>query len=135
MSPPILKQTAGSEPPSGGGYSIVARDDEQQVMLGGMAEDDSSDAARTSGGPKQHHTYEVTGEAINSIQQVAISEWGDGRAAGAEELQASAADLNGHLVHTMLHIFCPDYTVTAVRPLAGAPRDRRCCRSVSLSTI
>ena len=125
------------QPPSGGRYSMVAREDndEQRPVLdagtegavGGSARDDGSsgtDAAHTSvcarKATKQHHTYEIAGEALDSIGRVATEEGRKGRVVGAEELQASTAVVNDRLVRTILSMWRPEYTVVGVRAFAGA---------------
>jgi hypothetical protein len=125
--------------PPGGRYVPVARDeqqednssDEQQPMIGGgsgqaAACDDGSGGTDTAGMPdttkQEHYTYEIAGEALDSIGRVATEEWTNGRVVGAEELQASAAVVNDRLVRTMLSMWRPEYDVVGVRAFAGARR-------------
>jgi hypothetical protein len=94
-------------------------------------EDEGADNAARSGGGSGHcrsrkqsllRTFEVAGEALRSIRQVAANEWKSGRALDQNELDRSTAVLNERLVRVMFRQSQPDYTIVDVRAFPGAQR-------------
>lgn len=140
-------------PPPGGDYALVQENEpepepapaeqveqvERETLLGASGAPSLSeavtadDAAGSSGGglgaccrgpsPELKRTYEVAGEALRSIQQVAVKEWASGRALDQDELDRSTAVMNERLVRVMFEQWQPDYKIVGVRAFIGAHRN------------